>query len=132
MEPVFLEAGEIVELHRILIERYGGLEGLRDPGMLESAIAMPQAGFGSDYFHKDLFEMAAAYLYHLVMNHPFADGNKRIGLAAAITFLKMNGVALVADNTEVEALVLRVASGEADKADIARFLRAYAPGPEPG
>jgi len=75
-----------------MIKTYGGSEGLRDAGLLHSAIAVPQASFGGNYLHAGLFEMAAAYLYHIVQNHPFVDGNKRTGAAAAIVFLAMNDI----------------------------------------
>jgi death-on-curing protein len=77
MLPLFLDIDRVLRTHRSLIERYGGAEGIRDVGLLHSAIAMPQASFGGEFLHKNLFEMAAAYLYHIVQNHPFVDGNKR-------------------------------------------------------
>jgi death-on-curing protein len=86
--PIFLEFDEVLEMHEELIERYGGIKGIRDQGMLQSALAQPTSGFGDDYFHKDLWEMAAAYLYHVVKNHPFIDGNKRTGAVCALAFLK--------------------------------------------
>ena len=67
--------------------RYGGLPGLRDEGLLESAVAQAVATFGGEYLHNDIFQMAAAYLFHIVQNHPFVDGNKRAGAAAAVVFL---------------------------------------------
>lgn len=94
-------------------------------GLLESALAMPEAGVGDQYFHADLFEMAAAYLYHIVRNHPFVDGNKRAGTMAAFTFLKLNGVILDAPQLDFEKIVLAVAKGKADKSAIAAFFRKY-------
>ena len=85
-EPRFLTLEEVVRIHGDQIARYGGLEGIRDLGLLQSALAMPEAGFGSQYLHEDLASMAAAYLFHLVQNHPFADGNKRVGIVAALVF----------------------------------------------
>lgn len=76
-QPWFLNIDHTMRLHRSLIETYGGSEGVRDVGLLHSALAMPQASFGGEFLHRDLFEMAAAYLYHIVQNHPFIDGNKR-------------------------------------------------------
>ena len=75
MDPTFLTLDEVIEIHRDMIERYGGSFGIRDEGLLESAVAMPQAGFGEQYPHSSVFEMAAAYLFHIVKNHPFVDGN---------------------------------------------------------
>ena len=116
-----------MELHHDQIRRYGGLEGLRDSGLLQSALAMPQSGFGDQYFHQDLYEMAAAYLFHIVSNHPFLDGNKRVGVMAAFTFLKLNGIILAAPQPSFEKLVLAVAEGKADKAAIAAFFRKHSP-----
>lgn len=97
-------------------------------GLLESALAMPQAGVGDQFFHADLFEMAAAYLYHVVQNHPLVDGNKRTGAMAAFTFLKLNGLTLDAPQRAFEGLVLSVAEGNAAKPDIAAFFRKHARG----
>jgi death on curing protein len=123
MLPLFLDIDRVLRAHRSLIERYGGVEGVRDVGLLHSAIAMPQASFGGEFLHKDLFEMAAAYLYHIVQNHPFLDGNKRTGAAAAIIFLAMNQVELEADEEGLVALTLAVAEGQAGKQQIADFFR---------
>ena len=85
---------------------------------------MPQAGLGGVYLHEDLFAMAAAYLYHVVAGHPFVDGNKRTGAAAADTFLMLNGYEIPATaEGSFEALVWEVARGTADKARVAQFLR---------
>lgn len=123
MEPVFLDLEHILQIHRSLIERYGGAEGLRDAGLLQSALAMPQASFGGQLLHKDLFEMAAAYLFHLVQNHAFLDGNKRIGAATAIVFLSLNEVEIEADEDGLVELTLSVASGKSGKDEIAAFFR---------
>jgi death-on-curing protein len=78
-DPVFLTLGEVIEIHRDQIERYGGDPGIRDLSRLQSVLATPVAGFGGRYLHTDLFAMAAAYLFHITQNHPFVDGNKRAG-----------------------------------------------------
>ena len=93
--------------------------------MLDSALAMPRAGFGGSYLHEDLYEMAAAYLYHLVQNHPFIDGNKRVGLGAALVFLKLNGIEVIATQDEIVDMVLQVAQGKLHKPAIADFLRQH-------
>ena len=129
MEPIFLTLGEIVAVHRDQITRYGGSEGVRDWGLLQSAAAMPAATFGGQFLHGDLCEMAAAYLFHIVQNHPFVDGNKRTGAAAADVFLAMNDVELVAGQDEYAELVLSVARGEKSKSAVAEFLRANVAGP---
>ena len=123
MTPVFLSLAEVLEIHRDQIERYGGHAGLRDLGLLQSALAMPAAGFGGRYLHSDLVEMAAAYLFHIVQNHPFIDGNKRTGTVAAILFLSLNGIELQADETQLEQLLIDVAKGKAGKGSVADFLR---------
>jgi death-on-curing protein len=124
VEPLFLTLGEVVAIHRDQITRYGGSQGVRDWGLLQSAVAMPAAAFGGQYLHGDLCEMAAAYLFHIVQNHPFVDGNKRVGAAAADVFLAMNGVELIAGQDDYAELVLSVARGETSKSAVAEFLRA--------
>src|SRR3569832_2488846 len=89
-EPLFLAFEQIVEIHAGMVEQYGGTHGIRDIGLLQSAVAMPQAGFGEAYLHSDLIEKTAAYLFHLVKNHPFIDKNKRTAALTAFTFLKEN------------------------------------------
>jgi death-on-curing protein len=91
MDVIFLTREEVVAIHRDQIARYGGSIELRDQGLLEAALAMPQQSFGGQYLHSDLASMAAAYLFHQVKNHPFVDGNKRVGAASAVVFLLMNG-----------------------------------------
>ncbi len=121
--PMFLDLDHVLRTHRSLIDRYGGAEGVRDVGLLQAAIAMPQASFGGEFLHKDVFEMAAAYLYHIVQNHPFLDGNKRTGAAAAIVFLAINGVDLQDENDGLADLTLAVAEGKVGKREIADFFR---------
>lgn len=123
MAPIFLDIEKVLRIHRSMIERYGGLEGVRDAGLLHSAIAMPQASFGGEFLHGDLFEMAAAYLYHLVQNHPFLDGNKRAGAAAALVFLALNDIELEADEEGLVEITLAVAQGIMGKKAIGDFLR---------
>jgi death-on-curing protein len=113
-------------LHRSLIETYGGADGIRDIGLLHSAIAMPQASFDGAYLHGDLFEMAAAYLYHIVQNHPFYDGNKRSGAAAAIVFLLMNDIDLESDEQGLVNITVATAAGRSGKSEIAEFVRSIA------
>ena len=125
MEPVFLTLEEVLEVHRDQIELYGGRSGVRDLGLLQSALAAPQAGIRSGYLHTDLIEMASAYLYHIVRNHPFVDGNKRTGALAAVVFLAMNGVELHAPLDTFESLVLAVAASKATRAQVAEFLRKH-------
>lgn len=125
MQPDFLDLAEVLYIHADQIDRYGGDPSLRDAGLLESALAMPRATFGGEFLHRDLFEMAAAYLFHIVQNHPFVDGNKRTGTASALVFLDMNGISMDANEDALVALVLDVAQGRADKARIAEFFRIH-------
>jgi death-on-curing protein len=121
--PDFLTLQDILFLHSDQIDRYGGEHGVRDLGLLESARAQPQATFGGELLHKDLFEMAAAYLYHIVQNHPFVDGNKRTGAVAALVFLDLNGIAIDAPRGTIYELTMSVAKGHAGKREVAEFLR---------
>jgi death on curing protein len=119
---VFLSIEQVVELHEDLIRLYGGLGGVRDAGLLESAIAMPQAAFGGEYLHQTVAEMAAAYLFHLCLNHPFHDGNKRIAFATAGIFLGLNGFVIDAAPEEEYDITIAVASGSCSKEQLTKFL----------
>jgi death-on-curing protein len=123
-EPPFLSVAEVIALHDVQLVAFGGAAGLREPGLLESAVAMPQMGFGEEYVHADLEEMAAAYLFHLVKNHPFVDGNKRVGFHAAYVFLALNGIVLDMPEGAAYDLVIATAEGPATKAEIAAAFRA--------
>jgi death on curing protein len=123
VDIIFLGINEILEIHRDQTRRYGGLQGVRDLRLLVSAIAMPRATFGGTYLHRDLFEMAAAYLFHIVKNHPFYDGNKRTGAVAAMVFMSLNGHDLKADQDAFERLVRSVAEGTTDKAAATVFFK---------
>lgn len=124
-EPLFLTLEEVLALHADQIARYGGTPGLRDPGLLSSALAMPRASFAGKFLHATLHEMAAAYLFHLTQDHPFVDGNKRIGLGAALAFLGLNDLELTAEDDDLFELVLGVAQGRRSKAEVAVFLQRY-------
>jgi len=119
----FLSLEQVLAIHADQVHRYGGDPGVRDLGLLQSAIAMPRAMFGGQYLHPALHEMASGYLFHLTQNHPFLDGNKRIGLAAAIAFLALNDTWLECEPAELVEMVLQVARGEIGKPEIAVFLR---------
>jgi death-on-curing protein len=123
VEPTFLSLDEVLAIHGDQIQRYGGAAGIRDMAALQSAIAMPAVGIGESYVHEDLPAMAGAYLFHIVRNHPFVDGNKRVGAVAALVFLDLNGVTLALDETPFEALVMDVVGGQQDKAAVITFLR---------
>jgi death on curing protein len=122
---IFLTLDDVLESHQNQIDTYGGSHGIRDLGLLESAIAQPEASYGGQYLHADLFEMASAYLYHLVMNHPFVDGNKRVGLEVGMIFLEINGVSIEASDEELVDLVLSTTTGQFGKKEIADFFRLH-------
>jgi len=124
--PEFITLQDVLILHKDQMDRHGGRAGIRDIGLLESAVAMPQASFGGRFLHTDLFEMAAAYLFHIVRNHPFVDGNKRTGLVAALVFLELNGCPAKPSNRALVDLTLAVAEGRKSKSAIAEFFRKHA------
>lgn len=123
---LFLTLDEVLAIHADQIERYGGAHGIRDRAGLESALAMPEAGFGEELMHPTLFEQAAAYLFHLCKNHAFVDGNKRVALASCLGFLGINGVEIDATEDEIVELVIGVATSAISKAELALFLKAHA------
>lgn len=121
----FLGLDEVLSLHRDQVARYGGAEGVRDLGLLESAVAVPEASFGGSYLHATLPEMAAAYLFHLAQNHPFVDGNQRLAAAALFMFLYLNDLLLECTEDELVELTLGVARGSTTKAEVAVFIAAH-------
>lgn len=123
-EPSFLTLAEVIEIHADQIRRYGGHGGMRDLGLLESALAQPEASFAGEWLHGDLYAMAAAYAYHVCQNHPFIDGNKRAALASALVFLELNGISLKDPQGTLKGLMLAVASGKKDTRALAASLRA--------
>jgi death on curing protein len=122
--PVFLTLDEALRIHSDQMRRYGGRGGVRDLGLLSSALAMPEASLGGKYLHPSLPEMAAAYLFHMARNHPFVDGNKRAALASALAFLWLNRQWLEAEEDALTGLVIGVAEGRVGKAEAAEFIRA--------
>ncbi|HEY6558302.1 MAG TPA: type II toxin-antitoxin system death-on-curing family toxin [Polyangiaceae bacterium] len=125
-EPLFLDVEDVVELHATQLEVYGGSAGLRDRGLLESAVAQPQASFGGEFTHEGLFAMAAAYLFHIVSNHPFVDGNKRAGLLSAVVFLDVNGISIDHPSEALYELTMSVAESRINKAAVAVELERIA------
>jgi len=125
VDPVFLSLSEVLEIHQDQVARYGGASGIRDIELLKSALGMPSATFGGEFLHTDIFEMAAAYLFHLVKNHPFVDGNKRTGAVAALIFLALNNFDFDAPEDDFADMVLAVVRGDLDKADVAVFIRRF-------
>ena len=121
----YLTLGEVVDLHRAVIEETGGASGIRDLGALESALAQPRASFGGVDLHASLADKAAALCFSLVNNHAFIDGNKRIGHAATETFLILNGREIDAPVDEQERLMLDLASGHLTREQLAAWLLAH-------
>ena len=124
-DPTFLGLDEVIDLHSDQLERYGGASGIRDLGLLESALALPAATFDGRFLHESVFEMAAAYLVTIAQNHPFIDGNKRTALIAAIAFLGLNGWRVHAEIAPLTEMVLGVAERKRSKAQVAVFLQEH-------
>lgn len=124
----FLTVTEVLGIHADQIQRYGGSRIIRDALLLSSAVAQPEATFEGRYLHHDLYERAAAYLFHIVKNHPFVDGNKRTGAASALVFLYLNGVRLAVEERLLVEMVSSVAERKCDKSEVAEFFRRYAKG----
>lgn len=131
---LFLTLEEVLLIHADQISRYGGSSGVRDEGLLASALAQPEAKFGDQFLHPTLAAQAAAYLFHLVKNHPFVDGNKRVGTATALVFLEVNGFELDSsldefsegtEQTHMEAIVVSAVSGEMTKEDLTCFIERH-------
>jgi death-on-curing protein len=120
----YLGLREVLELHRLLLESSGGLAGVRDFGLLESAVAQPLMTFGGQELYPTPVDKAAALGFSLIKNHPFNDGNKRVGHAALETFLVLNGYEIEAAVDEQERVILGVAAGEVDRDAFNDWLRA--------
>ncbi|MDF2576748.1 MAG: doc [Chlamydiales bacterium] len=121
---IYLSIEEVLEVHDLLIERYGGISGLRDKNLLYSAIETPKVVIYGQEMYPTIFDKAAAYLYHIVCNHPFNDANKRTGSTVTRLFLKVNGIKLSFNPIEYEELVVSVAQGKVTKQEIADFFKA--------
>ena len=129
MNTEFLDVDDVLAIHEIQVADHGGSIEIRDLGLLESAVAQPSMTFGGEFLHDGLFAMAAAYLFHIVMNHPFVDGNKRTGLHAALAFLKLNGVeAGEQDDERFYDATLAVIEGRMSKSELADFFAGVASG----
>ncbi|WDI45028.1 type II toxin-antitoxin system death-on-curing family toxin [Bremerella sp. P1] len=120
----FLKLSRVLAIHHSSTKHYGGDPGIRDIGLLQSAIAMPQSMFAGHYLHATLHEMASAYLFHICANHPFVDGNKRTSAMTAIIFLDLNGIEVTASQSDLVDLVLGVAEGRTQKPEITEFFQA--------
>ncbi len=125
MEISFLSLAEVLDIHGEQLAAFGGSAGVRDINLLNSALAMPMAMFGGIFLHPTIYDMGAAYLFHIVQNHPFVDGNKRTASTACLVFLELNGYEYLARRGVLSNFVLSMARGEKDKSDAAQFLKKY-------
>lgn len=122
-EPEFLNLEDVFQIHDEQLAAYDGATGIRDQGLLESAVMMPQASFSEAYLHEDLAHMAAAYAFHIAQNQPFMDGNKRTGLVAALVFLDFNGVTILDPEEKLYDAMIAIAERRMDKDGLAELLR---------
>lgn len=120
-----LSKRQILMLHSMLIAQSGGLDGLRDEGLLESAINTPLQTFAGQELYPTVLEKAARLGYGLIHNHPFLDGNKRIGTHAMLVFLDINNIALSYADDDLIAAILRVASGDMDESELLEWLKSH-------
>lgn len=119
-----LNVAIVNEIHEEAIAQFGGINGIRDQALLESAIAATQASFGGVSPFADVIDVAGAYLFYLCSNHPYLDGNKRVGLGACLVFLRLNGFTPAPDGEEWENLTLAVAAGALAREEVTEKLRA--------
>ena len=120
-----LSKGQILMLHSMLVAQSGGMDGLRDEGLLESAINTPLQTFGGQELYPTVLEKAARLGYGLIHNHPFLDGNKRIGTHAMLVFLDINNITLSYEDDDLIAAILRVASGNMDDSELLEWLKTH-------
>jgi death on curing protein len=125
-DPVFLTVADVLELHRDQLEFFGGSAGVRDEAALTSAVATPMATFGGEFLHIDMFEMAAAYAFHIAENQPFVDGNKRTALNAALVFLDLNGYAVADPDELLYDAMIAIGTRRMTKTELGDLLRRLA------
>ena len=122
----YLTFEEILEIHEHQVNTYGGSHGIRDQGLLESACAQPMAGFSEYERYPTLFEKAAAYAFFIIKNHPFVDGNKRVGLHVALVFLSLNSIEIEVSPDELYEETMALAESKKQLKDFAAFLALHA------
>ena len=123
-EPLFLTRAQVERLHDMGLARFGGSSGIRDEGLIDSALA--SAKNASFYGRGDMFDIAAAYAFHLAEAQAFADGNKRTGIGAALTFLELNDVRATPDDDTLYDAMIAIAKKQLNKAGLAAMLREHA------
>jgi death-on-curing protein len=127
----YLTLNEVLLLHARLIQRMGGSRGIRDMGLLESALARPRATFDGTDLYPDLWTKAASLMHSLALNHPFIDGNKRTALTATGIFVELNGFKLTASNDEALDFTRQVTAGGMELQEMATWLRTHSQAREP-
>lgn len=127
----FLPEAIVIAIHDDQIRLYGGAYGVRDEGALDAALHMPQAQFSGQFLHSSIFEMAAAYGFHLCQNHPFIDGNKRTAGMVMFTFLQLNGLEPIATEAAYYGTMMAVASGQMSKEKLADWIKTIVRGSPP-
>ncbi len=132
LEPIFLTVEDVLYIHERQLERFGGSAGIRNKAGLEAAVAMSQSGFGQEYLHKTIFEMAAAYAFHIAESQAFVDGNKRTGFVTAVTFLELNGWLIADPEMRLYDAMIAVANREMGKPELAKLLEELATPSSPG
>lgn len=125
MKLYFLTLEELLKIHHDQISNYGGMHGVLSMGLLDSAIAQPKSQFQGDYLHQDIPQMAEAYAFHLCLNHPFFDGNKRTALVSTLLFLQLNRIEFVCDIFEIQELILDIAKKKITKSKTAQFINEH-------
>ena len=123
MTTIYLSVEQVLALHQALVGQFGGASGVRDRGALESAVARPAMTFGGEDLYSDIAAKAAALMHSLVLNHPFVDGNKRVGVATAEFFLERNASTLEVSDEELERVTLAVAEGQVRAEALAIWFR---------
>lgn len=114
---------EVSRLHKLSVIKYGGKDGIRDEGLLESAIARPFQTFGGEELYPSVFEKAAAFVESIIVNHPFIDGNKRTGLLGMLALLDREGIVLTAPNEEVYSFIVSISTGSISFEEIKKWLK---------
>ena len=125
MATRFIPNRIVATIHSDLLQRYGGRPGLRDPNLLDSALAQPRMTAGGKFVHKALFDKAAAYGFHVCKNHPFVDGNKRVAFILMDIFLQKNGWEITTNDEEAYSMVMSLAAGKLSKAQLSKWLQEH-------
>lgn len=121
----FVPEDIVMTIHTDLLQRYGGESGVHDHNLLKSALAQPKITIGGNDAHKTLFDKAAAYGFHICMNHPFVDGNKRVAFVLMDVFLQKNGWEMTANEEEAYSMMMALASGKLSKRQLSAWLKVH-------